>query len=184
MYRYFLVQWYLPLWWYFLFTDLLFFRFANQTFSDFTIFRRIYLILKRRSSSLMDHSLAFCLLISGDSQYYPFWWNILNKVRNDYQYHRFLCNRIMTLIRILLSQILSFAFSYIVILNIVRFEEAFLLRIFYNDSQFHRYPIYSIYPMRLLFIFSVWNGKKIRTYFALFDYIVTDSSFFNSKWFI
>ena len=29
--------------------------------------RQIFLILKRRSSSLMDHSLAFCLLISGNN---------------------------------------------------------------------------------------------------------------------
>ena len=34
--------------------------------------------MKRRSSSLMDHSLAFCLLISGDSQYLPFWRIISN----------------------------------------------------------------------------------------------------------
>ena len=33
---------------------------------DDDISRRIFQIMKRRSSSLMDHSLAFCLLISGN----------------------------------------------------------------------------------------------------------------------
>ena len=45
----------------------------------------------------------------------------------------------MTLIIIRLSEMLSFAFSYMVILNIVHFDEAFLLRIYYNDSQYHRF---------------------------------------------
>ena len=63
-------------------------------------------------------------------------------MRNVYQYHHLLDlmqYTIMTLIIIRLSEMLSFAFSYLVILNIVHFDEAFLLRTYYNDSQFHRF---------------------------------------------
>ena len=71
--------------------------------------RRIYLIMKRRSSSLMDHSLAFCLLISGDSQYLPFWriisntqWlstsSLLMQYNPDYNYNTSVSNAFFCLL--------------------------------------------------------------------------------------
>ena len=182
--------------------------------------------MKRRSSSLMDHSLAFCLLISGDSQYlpfwriisnaqwlstssllmqynhdfdyntsvsnaffcllisgdskyFPFWWIISSKIRNVYQCHHFLVlmqynhdfdynpsvwNAFFCLLISGDSQYCPFWRS-ISSSNILQC----------NDSQYHRFS-YEIH-LRLWFISLCLKWYKMRTYFVLVDYIVTDSCF-------